>query len=178
MAATLDVKEVVGLKEALKTINKLDKQVRRQLTKDFEQAASPMLDAIRQSVPTEPPLSGFATKSRLAWRRNEARSIRVKLDTRRARYSNEKTGQQYSTVGVVKIRTTTPGVAVFDIAGKASSGKTQQGTALIANLQRRFGSPSRAMWPNAERKWQEVEANLEPVLQKVQDEMTRLLKES
>ena len=177
MPATVQVLEVSGLKEALKEINKIDKKLRRELTKDFERAASPMVDAIRGDIPSSPPLSGFATKSRLQWRTNETKSVKVKLDTRRARYRNEKTGSNYEQLGVVKIRTTTPAVAVFDIAGKTSSGKTAQGKAMIDGLQRRFGRASRIMWPNAERKWQEVESNIEPVVRRVSDELTRLMKD-
>lgn len=177
MSASIEMLEVSGLKEALKEIGKLDKALRRELTKDFERAASPMLDAIRAAVPTSPPLSGFATKSRMQWKRNESKSVRVKVDTRRAKYRNENTGAEWSNVGTVKIRTTTAALAVFDIAGKASSGKTPQGEALIAGLQRKFGQSSRIMWPNAERKWQEVEGNLEQVIQRVERELTRLMKD-
>lgn len=178
MSATIEMLEVSGLKEALKQIGKLDKSLRRELTKDFERAASPMVDAIRTAVPTSPPLSGFATKSRMQWKRNETKSVKVKVDTRRAKYRNENSGAEWSNVGTVKITTTTAALAIFDIAGTAGSGKSPQGEALIAGLQRRFGNPSRIMWPNAERKWQEVEGNLEQVIKRVQDELTRLLKEN
>lgn len=178
MSASIQMLEVSGLKEALKQINKLDKTLRREITKDFERAASPMVDAIRADVPAAPPLSGFSHKSRTAWKKNEQKNVRVKLDTRRARNRNMAQGAQYESLGVVKIRSTSPGLAIFDMAGKAGKTKTTQGEAMVNALERRFGSPSRIMWPNAERKWQEVEANLEPVVKKVSTELTRLLKEN
>jgi hypothetical protein len=86
-------------------------------------------------------------------------------------------GAQYESLGVVKIRATSAGLSVFDMAGKKGDGDTPQGEAMVAALKRRFGDPSRIMWPNAERKWQEVETNLEPVVRRVSIELTRLLGE-
>ena len=177
MSASIQMLEVSGLKEALKEINKLDKKLRREITKDFEAAASPMVDAMRADVPQSPPLSGFANKSKTQWKRNETKNIKVKLDTRRARNRNMAKGAQYESLGVVKIRATSAGLSIFDMAGKKGDGDTPQGEAMVAALKRRFGDPSRIMWPNAERKWQEVETNLEPVVRRVSAELTRLLGE-
>jgi hypothetical protein len=173
---TVQMLEVSGLKEALKTVNSLDKKIRRQLTKDFENAADPMLQAMRAAVPAAPPLSGFATKSRTQWKKNETKNIKLKLDTRRARNRNLAKGAQYESVGVVKIRTMSPGLAILDMAGKRGS-KSDRGAAMVENLTSRFGNASRIMWPSAEAKWQEVQNNFEPVIKRVESEMTRLLGE-
>jgi hypothetical protein len=173
---TVQMLEVSGLKEALKTINSLDKKVRRQLTKDFENAAEPMLQAMKSAIPSAPPLSGFANKSRTAWKKNETKNIKLKLDTRRARNRNLAQGAQYESLGTVKIRTMSPALAILDMAGKRGS-SSARGEALVNGLNSRFGNASRFMWPAAESKWQEVEMNLVPVIAKVQAEMTRLLGE-
>ena len=173
---TVQMLEVSGLKEALKTVNSLDKKVRRQLTKDFENAAEPMLQAMRGAIPAAPPLSGFANKSKTQWKKNETKNIKLKLDTRRARNRNLAKGAQYESLGVVKIRTMSPGLAILDMAGKRGS-KTTRGAAMVDALDNRFGSASRFMWPAAENKSQEVEMNLESVVKKVEAEMTRLLGE-
>jgi hypothetical protein len=173
---TVQMLEVSGLKEALKTVNSLDKTIRRQLTKDFENAADPMLQAMRAAIPAAPPLSGFATKSRTQWKKNETKNIKLKLDTRRARNRNLAQGAQYESVGVVKIRTMSPGLALLDMAGKRGS-KSDRGAAMVEGLNNRFGNASRIMWPSAEAKWQEVQNNFEPVIKKVESEMTRLLGE-
>jgi hypothetical protein len=173
---TVQMLEVSGLKEALKTVNSLDKKIRRQLTKDFENAADPMLQAMRAAIPAAPPLSGFATKSRTQWKKNETKNIKLKLDTRRARNRNLAQGAQYESLGVVKIRTMSPGLAILDMAGKRGS-KSDRGAAMVEGLNNRFGNASRIMWPSAEAKWQEVQNNLEPVIKRVESEMTRLLGE-
>ena len=52
--------EVVGLKEALKTLNKIDKSLRREITKDYKKIVQPVIDDAKNLVPTKAPLSGMA----------------------------------------------------------------------------------------------------------------------
>lgn len=177
MSATIQLLEVSGLKEALKEINKLDKKLRREITKDFEKAVSPMVDAMRADVPLTPPLSGFANKSKTQWKKNEPKNIKVKIDTRRARNRNMAKGAQYESLGVVKIRAMSAGLSVFDMAGK-NGAKTTRGEAMVQALEARFGNPSRIMWPNAEKHAEEVEVNLEAVVRKVEREYKRLMGEN
>ncbi len=57
MTATADL-EVVGLKEALKTLNKLNPTVRRTITKDFKKITQPVVTEAQSKIP-QMPLSGF-----------------------------------------------------------------------------------------------------------------------
>ena len=43
--------EVVGLKEALKTLNKIDKSLRREITKDYKKIVQPVIDGRRRRHP-------------------------------------------------------------------------------------------------------------------------------
>ncbi len=51
--------DVVGLKDALKTLNKLDKSLRREITKDYKKIVQPVIDDANKLVPTGAPLSGM-----------------------------------------------------------------------------------------------------------------------
>ena len=51
--------EVVGIKEALAHINKLDKTLRRQITKDFKALAAPVVMQAKEDVPGKAPMSGW-----------------------------------------------------------------------------------------------------------------------
>jgi len=54
-AYTLDTSvEIVGVKEALRELNKIDKVARRQLTKDYKEIVSPVLEAAKSLTPLEP----------------------------------------------------------------------------------------------------------------------------
>ena len=67
MTTDIDI-EVVGLKDALKILNSMDKSLRREITKDFKSIMDPVVKDAIQLVPTDAPLSGMSrvwiTKSR------------------------------------------------------------------------------------------------------------------
>jgi hypothetical protein len=168
--------EVGGLKEALKTLNKIDPKLRRQITKDYKEAAKPLVDAIKNDIPQEAPVSGME-RGRFSWGspKDPRKFVDVKIDTRKARSRNLAVGAQYESMGVIKVRLRTAGLAVFDMAGKASQGKTPAGAALIAALNQRFGRPSRAAWPNANRHLPDVLEAFEPITRRVMQETNREL---
>jgi len=180
--------EVNGLREALKEINKLDNKLRRQLTKDFAQAAEPMVQAARSQVPTKPPLSGMARRWKSSsktdgplWVGNEAGNIKASINTRRARSRNLGAGAKYETVGAVRVSTASKGAKkiqsrnlfIFDIAGRGT-GNSEQGRILMEQLNARFGRGSRVMWPAAESTMDQVQNNLKPVVAKVMADYKRL----
>ena len=53
---------VVGVKDALRVLNSIDKQARRDLTKDFKQITAPVTNDIKAKLPKSAPLSGMARK--------------------------------------------------------------------------------------------------------------------
>ena len=60
MAVEIAPIEVVGLKDALKELNTLDKKLRRQVTRDFKDIMKPVLAEASSRLPDGPPLSGMA----------------------------------------------------------------------------------------------------------------------
>jgi hypothetical protein len=84
--------EVVGLKDALKTLNKLDKSLRREITKDYKKIVQPVIDDANKLVPTGAPLSGMTrnwqTRSgflMLPWIPGYKQKIIAKINTRAIR---------------------------------------------------------------------------------------------
>lgn len=136
--------EVRGLKETLAELNKVAPTVRRELTKSIKGDAAPLINAARSLVPESPPLSGM-TSGRFAWSSKAKSQINVKMGGR-AR------GEQYT---ILSLRQNNPAGSIFDIAGKRG-GSSARGEAFIANLSARYGSPSRAMWPAAEKALPEI----------------------
>jgi len=64
--------EIVGLKEALKELNTIDKRVRRQITRSYTKIMEPAIIEAKSLVPTEPPLRGMGHK----WNPSHARAVR------------------------------------------------------------------------------------------------------
>lgn len=168
--------EVTGLQDGLRTIGKTDKELRKQLTKDFTKAAAPMLEEAISNLPKSAPLSGWSRrwKGKPLWTTADAgaKAVRVKLDSRRPRYGGPRGTE---TVAALKIQTRTRATAIFDMAGKANNPKTPQGVVLIEQLRSRHGAPSRFMWPAAETTIKDVQDNLKPVIKKVMDAQSKAL---
>jgi hypothetical protein len=49
----------VGVKDALRVINSIDKKARRAITTEYKEIVQPLLDDGRRLVPGKAPLSGF-----------------------------------------------------------------------------------------------------------------------
>ena len=52
--------EFVGLKEAIKALNNIDKSARRQLTRDYKEICQPVIDQAKRNIPNRAPISGWA----------------------------------------------------------------------------------------------------------------------
>jgi len=177
MTATLEPSEVVGLKEALKVLNTLDKSLRREITKDFKQIMQPVIVSAIGFVPaTEPPLSGM----KYAWHPKGGQDImswkadRVKKNLK-AFTSGKKvrdTGLGFKqNLAVFGMKWSGPQASIFDMAGKASPGSP-----LARALTAKYGSPSRAMWKAYERAELGVQQDVKQLVDKVMREASRLTK--
>lgn len=168
--------EVNGLGDKLRAIGKIDKALRKQLTRDFTDAAQPMLNKALSGVPSRPPLSGWANnwKGKPLWTPKDSKAIALKVDTRRPRRRPGMSVSQ-TEVAVLKFQTKSRGTAIFDMAGKGDTGNVK-GRQMIEAIEGRYQKASRVMWSSAESTIKRVTENLKPVVAKVEAEYTRLMK--
>ena len=105
--------ELVGVKDAVKQLNKIDPELRKQFNRDAKQIAEPVLSKARADYP-ELPLSGMSRKwtdkqgrAIFPWNAGKARrGLRVKIDTSR------------KSTNVIYLQQTDRGGAVFEAAGR------------------------------------------------------------
>lgn len=143
---------VLGASEAIKSLRKIDPEVRRQFTKDAKAVAAPIIDeAVREYPPQL--LSGMARVWRFRGRQlfpydraKAVRGLKVKVDTRKRAES------------VIKIVQSDPAAAIFETAGKGSPNR------LARNLDAKFRRPSRLVWPIAERALPAVVGEMETLV--------------
>ena len=76
--------QVVGLKETLRDLNKLDPALRREIGRDIRRIVKPVADNVNQRIPEGAPLSGMDHQGRTGW--NNRKPVVVKTDTRKPRY--------------------------------------------------------------------------------------------
>jgi hypothetical protein len=185
--------QVFGIKEDLKTLNKLAPDLRRQITKDYRALMQPTISDARNNLPTGigvTVMRGFGRKWRhiFPWDKAIAnRNISVKIDTRRARQRNMDKGAQYETLSAFIIQQKNPAGIVFDIAGRggrsSSSQKRKNGTfewnnTLIENMDKTFGKASRSMWPAVEANTDNIEAAIKNITEEVERQLTVALSRS
>lgn len=185
--------QVYGIKEDLKTLNKLAPDLRRQITKDYRALMQPTISDARNNLPTgigTSVMRGFGRKWRhiFPWDKAIAnRSITVKIDTRRARKRNMDKGAQYETLSAFLIQQKNPAGIVFDIAGrggKSSSSQKRKGVTydwnntLIENMDKTFGKASRSMWPAVESNTDNIEAAIKNITEEVERKLNEALNRS
>jgi hypothetical protein len=140
--------EVVGLKEALKTLNKIDKSLRREITKDYKKIVQPVIDDAKNLVPSKAPLSGMARAYKyrsgfqvLPWSDGYNQKIIAKINTR-------------------------------NIKETSAGDKVNVGTFMI-QWQARYGPRSRVMWKAYEQRRDDVQREMEQLVRRVMDEANR-----
>jgi hypothetical protein len=185
--------QVYGIKEDLKTLNKLAPDLRRQITKDYRALMQPTISDARNNLPAgigQTVMRGFGRKWRHIFPWNKAvanRNITVKIDTRRARKRNMDKGAQYETLSAFLIQQKNPAGIVFDIAGrggKSTSTQKRKGVTydwnntLIENMDRVFGKASRSMWPAVENNTDNIESAIRNITEDVERKLTIALSRS
>lgn len=201
MAVSTDI-QVVGIKDALRELNSIDKKARRDLTKRYKEVVQPVLDEIVKRFPEKEPLSGFArswdpskkrgaSKSlarRDAWAAVEqqekidsganrilpwdAQRKQVKAGVSGKRPRRHKTAGYMSHLATFFIRWEGPGARLFDISGRGSFGQGP-GRGMINALNARFGNASRIMWPAYEHKAASIESAIRDIVNDLMEQVNR-----
>ena len=166
MAEGLDTKvEIYGLKNALKELNKVDKVLRREITKDYKRVTFSLIQDAESAIPLGLPLSGWArrwtpTKGSyqiLPW--PESHSIKASINTKNIK---EYAGQKVN-LSTFVVKWTGGAASVFDFADSGAMG---------AALSSKYGAPSRVMWKAYESNKTALDREMEIIVQKVATKMS------
>ena len=164
--------EVNGLAEALKTLQKVDPELRKETIKGMKQAASPLEAAARSLIPDARPLTNWYGW-RGGWDTTKAkRGIKVAFRGGRVK------GQAGDVFPLLTLRQTDGAGAIFDIAGRSFPGRGSEGgprgAAMIAKLDETRRA-SRSMWPAMEREMPVVMKALGDVIETVSKRISKEL---
>ena len=166
MTATIKT-DLVGVREAVATLNKIEPGLRKQFAAELNQIAAPAIQAAQSRYSAlGVPLSGMARP----WSNNgrklfpfdpskAAKGVKVKLDTRR------------NATGVIVIQQGDPGAAIFETAGRRNSNTlaTNLGNTPAQGRTRLFG-------PAVYSKIRQVTAEIERAALRVINQVDRALK--
>jgi len=166
MPGAVDTKvEIYGLKNALKELNKVDKVLRREITKDYKRVTLSLIQDAEFAIPLGYPLSGWArrwtpTKGSyqiLPW--PESHNIKASINTKNIK---EFAGQKVN-LSTFVVKWTGGAASVFDFADSGAMG---------AALSSKYGTPSRVMWKAYESNKTELDREMEIIVQKVATKMS------
>lgn len=132
---------IYGAQDVMRALNKMDPAAKREVDKALREAASDLVTQGRHLVDPQG-LSGWGT-----WRGGYhpttiASGIKVK------RGGSRKRGQ--ITKNFVGVTNSNAAGAIWELAGRKSSGKNARGAAFIRNITSRGGAPSRTVWAAAD----------------------------
>ena len=161
--------EIVGVKEALRELQRTDKRARRQLTVNYRKIVEPFISDARAMVPLDAPISGWSR----SWTLKSGDQV-LPWD---GYYSNDNITARVSGKRPTRFGDFTKNLATFilrwdgtietiyDIAGRESAGNTPQGRNMIAGLRKKRGAPSRVMWPAFLKNRTEIEKRMRLLLE-------------
>ena len=150
--------EAEGLADAIRTLGKVDRELKKELVRSMKKAADPLVAEARSLIPSAKPLTNW-----YGWKGGfEPNKVKrgIKVSQRNTAQRNRE-GQRQETIRLLSMQQTNAAGAIFDMAGKAGghgsgSEGAARGEAMIEKLDQ-FGTASRGLWPAAERKLGEVQ---------------------
>lgn len=157
MAGVQITTEVIGIRDAVKTLKKLEPAVYKEFRREAVTALKPItLDAqatLNNAGPA--PLSGMARK----WTTKSGRQIFPYVQSKAVR--GVKVSLRPSKSAFLTVQQKDGNGAIFDIAGRSTTNRFGEA------LSRRFGKASRTMWPAADANETKVRDNLADLVQTV-----------
>ena len=160
--------EVFGLGQALKDLNKIDKVLRRDITKDYKRVTAGVVSDIQSAIPLNYPLSGWQRQWNL---RGSYQVFPWPTDHSVKAYINTKAPKEVFG-GKVNLST----FAIKWIGAAASffdfSSSNRMGAALTA----KYGMPSRVVWKAYEANKSELEVEMARIVDRVGEALSRDLR--
>lgn len=140
--------EIVGAKEAIKALRKIDPELRKQFNRDAKAIVAPIIDDAKNNYP-QSLLSGM--QRRWTQRGNQKfpydaakarKGLKFKVDTSRRGGST------------IRVQQMDPAASIIEFAGKKTANRLASGLD-------KFARPARFMWPAAEKQLPRVTAEME-----------------
>lgn len=163
--------KVEGLPELFRDLGRIDPELRKAAVRRVYAVGQIIQTEARGNIPAMPPMSGWqrrrGARNKWAWSPARSRSrIRVKVSTGSVK-KNE--------IRLIRVIQSDPAGSIYDMAGRKSSGKSQQGRQFVQNLNKR-GKASRSMWAAAEAKESQIEQALREAVDDMADTVNRRLR--
>lgn len=158
--------QVTGVKEALKTLRRLDPAMRQQFNDDAKEIAGSAISGAQSAYTTVSLPSGLTRR----WRQND----RIVFPATRTRMGNRvklKVDTRQKANSVIKIVNTDVGATIIEWAGSRSTS-----TLSLALNRRTSGGTPRVLWPIVDRYLPDIRNGIEQSLGRVEKDLDRELR--
>jgi len=157
--------EVFGLGQALKDLNKIDKALRRDITKEYKRVTAGLVSDIQSAIPLNYPLSGWQRQWNL---RGQYEVFPWPTDHSVKAYINTKAPKEVFggkvNLSTFAVKWLGAAAAFFDF-----SKSNQMGAALSA----KYGDPSRVVWKQYEANKSDLEVEMARIVDRVGEALSR-----
>ena len=154
-----------GLGQALKDLNKIDKVLRRDITKDYKRVTAGLVSDIQSAIPLNYPLSGWQRQWNL---RGQYQVFPWPTDHSVKAYINTKAPKEVFggkvNLSTFAVKWLGAAAAFFDF-----SKSNQMGAALTA----KYGDPSRVVWKQYEANKSDLEVEMARIVDRVGEALSR-----
>lgn len=157
--------EVFGLGQALKDLNKIDKVLRRDITKDYKRVTAGLVSDIQSAIPLNYPLSGWQRQWNL---RGQYEVFPWPTNHFVKAYINTKAPKEVFG-GKVNLST----FAVKWLGAAASFFDFSESNRMGAALTAKYGAPSRVVWKQYEANKSELEVEMARIVDRVGEALSR-----
>lgn len=170
--------EVEGLKEALKELSKIDKQLKNEITKEYRQLMKPVIADLRTSIP-DLPLSGMAFK----WNTSSSGYKMFPWDPALARkravaFTSTKKPKRYQdkVYNLATFGITWKGVVptVIEFTGRGAT-RSPKGAQMARDLTKKYGKPSRFVYPAVARHEKKIVSDMAHIVRRIENGVGRKL---
>lgn len=168
--------EAQGLAEAIRTLGKVDRELKKELVNSMKKAADPLVAEARSLVPASSPLTNWGNWKGGYQSAKVNRGIKVSQRNTAQRSSS---GQKEETIRLLALVSSSAAGAIYDMAGRAGgNGRGSEGGARGAAMIRKLdqnGTASRTLWPAAEKRLGEVQDAVRDAIKDVESTLNKEL---
>lgn len=178
MSATASI-EVIGVKDALRELGKIDKEARKQLTRDYKEIVAPAVNTAKSMTPSSPPLSGM----KYNWRGKSGQQLMPWSDQQSDKaikpFISGKKPKAFSgftsNLATFGIRWTSPNATIVEMSGRGSV-PTEKGAQMVRSLSARYGQPGRFLWKAFLQHQSDVEQGMENLVKDLMRQVNERLR--
>jgi hypothetical protein len=175
--------EAQGLAVAIKTLGKVDKELKKELVTSMKKAADPLVAEARSMVPATKPLTNWynwtTSNGRVIGPYNSGKVKRGIKVSQRNTAQRGSSGKKEETIRLLALVSTSAAGAIFDMAGRAGgSGRgsegAERGQQMIRKLNE-FGNASRTLWPAADKRLGDVQDAVRDAIAEMEETLNKEL---